>query len=157
MKVTLKEYAAIVGVNYNSIRSYAHRGMLPILEKTSSHTFVDSNTPLPLVQTSGKAGYVQKYGKQTRLSNIYRQIKSRCYNKNNPRYTTYGGRGITLCDEWKSIDNFVEWSLSHGYKDGLTIDRIDNDRGYSPDNCQWITRSENSKKRIEDHKSCCIS
>lgn len=66
----------------------------------------------------------------------------------------YGGRGITVCDEWRTFEGFLVWSLRNGYKEGLSIDRIDNDKGYSPSNCRWATRETqaNNKKsniRIE--------
>lgn len=68
-------------------------------------------------------------------------MKQRCYNENNQHYKTYGARGITICDEWISPDgacSFYEWSLDHGYSDDLTIDRVDNSKGYSPSNCIWV-------------------
>lgn len=86
----------------------------------------------------------------TRLYQIYSGMKNRCYNSKSPAYPRYGGRGITICDEWlgdNGVQNFINWSLSHNYNDTLSIDRINNDKGYSPDNCQWVTRSFNSAKR----------
>ena len=75
-------------------------------------------------------------------------MKKRCYNKKDKRYSSYGGRGITICDEWlNDFNSFYDWSMEHGYREDLTIDRIDNDGNYEPLNCQWITRSENSTKR----------
>ena len=59
----------------------------------------------------------------------------------------YIARGITVCEEWKTFENFYNWALSHGYEKGLTIDRMDNDRGYSPDNCRWVTRRQNNNNR----------
>lgn len=60
----------------------------------------------------------------------------------------YRDRGITVCDEWrKSFNAFREWALSHGYSDSLTIDRIDNDAGYGPDNCRWATVSEQNRNK----------
>lgn len=82
----------------------------------------------------------------TRLYSIFRNMKQRCYNPNNPKYNSYGGRGITICDEWlNDFQMFYDWSMSHGYSDELTIDRINNDKGYSPQNCRWITWEENRK------------
>lgn len=77
---------------------------------------------------------------KTRLYNIWASIKSRCSNKNN-KY--YGGRGISICEEWKhSFVAFKEWALRHGYDDALSIDRIDNDGNYEPSNCRWATEIE---------------
>lgn len=84
---------------------------------------------------------------QTRLYKTYQAMRSRCYNKNNKSYEWYGARGIKVCDEWlNSFDAFREWALSHGYTDELTIDRIDSDGNYCPENCQWLSLSENSAK-----------
>ena len=80
-------------------------------------------------------------------------MKSRCYRKTHKKYVHYGARGITVCNEWSDdFRAFCEWSLVHGYRQGLSIDRIDNDRGYSPDNCRWTTYSvQDSNKR---HNKC---
>lgn len=81
------------------------------------------------------------------LKSVLRGMKDRCYNENGTGYNLYGGKGIRICDEWlEDSNNFVNWSLSNGYKEGLTIDRIDSSKDYSPDNCRWITREENSKR-----------
>lgn len=87
--------------------------------------------------------------RNTRLYHIYYGMKQRCYNTNNPRFEHYGGKGVKICNEWlNSYDNFMQWSLTHGYKEdcGLSIDRIDSDGDYCPENCQWITVCENSAR-----------
>lgn len=72
-----------------------------------------------------------------RIYHIYRTMLSRCYNKNNIRFKDYGGRGITVCQEWKiDFNNFLEWSYKNGYNESLTLDRIDNNNNYHPNNCR---------------------
>jgi len=91
---------------------------------------------------------IEPWGKNKRLKNTYRNMMARCYRKSAPNYENYGGRGITICDEWLyDRDAFIKWSLSHGYANNLTIDRIDNDKGYSPDNCRWVTLEENNRNK----------
>ena len=76
---------------------------------------------------------------KTKLFNVWNTMKQRCSNPNSKNYKRYGARGIFVCEEWKNdFASFMKWSLSHGYKDGLSIDRIDGEKGYSPDNCRWV-------------------
>ena len=85
---------------------------------------------------------------KTKLYRTWQGMKKRCYDPHDARYDRYGGRGITVCEEWK--DDFLafhDWALNNGYGDGLTIDRINNDQGYSPDNCRWASQQEQSRNR----------
>lgn len=80
---------------------------------------------------------------QSRLYGIWQSMRNRCYNKNSELYRLWGGRGIKICDEWKDdYKAFKAWSLGNGYRDDLSIDRINNDGDYSPDNCRWATNTE---------------
>lgn len=85
-----------------------------------------------------------------RVDSLYRRwqgILTRCRNKHSQFYHRYGGRGITVCQEWLDFTSFLDWSKSSGYKPDLEIDRRDNNLGYCPENCRWVTRSVNQNNR----------
>lgn len=96
----------------------------------------------------GKNTYKHNMSK-TRLYKIWSKMKERCYYKKDVRkYAYYGGRGITVCDEWKNdFVTFKEWALKNGYQDNLSIDRIDVNGNYEPSNCRWITMAEQQRNR----------
>ena len=74
-------------------------------------------------------------------------MRARCNNPNHSRYKDYGGRGIRICAEWNRFDAFREWALINGYREDLTLDRMDNDKGYEPSNCRWATYKEQRHNR----------
>jgi hypothetical protein len=79
----------------------------------------------------------------SRIYIIYRGIMGRCYNKSNTAYVNYGGIGIIMCDEWiKSFDVFYEWAINNGYSDGMSIERVNVNGNYCPENCTWIPKHE---------------
>jgi len=85
---------------------------------------------------------------------VYRawfNMLQRCENPNNKRYKDYGGRGIAVCDEWHSAERFIGWALASGWEKGLSIDRIDNNGNYEPDNCRWVTRKVQSRNKRSNH------
>lgn len=84
-------------------------------------------------------------GSKTRLYRIWKQMRIRCRCVTNPTYRFYGARGITVCPEWDSFPVFRDWALSHGYADNLSIERIDNEKDYCPENCTWIPRDMQAK------------
>lgn len=113
-------------------------------------------------------GCVQREGTTTHgrwghpIFHVWTGMMSRCYNSNDKRYVLYGGRGITVCEKWKDINQFI-LDMETTYQKGLQIDRKDNDQGYSPDNCHWVTRMEQARNKSSnvnlsyDGKTLCLS
>lgn len=100
------------------------------------------------------------YSHDKRYRKLYKCLAhmiDRCYNKNDKEYKSYGDRGIKICDEWlikenyKGLHNFIEWAYNNGYEPGLTIDRIDVDGNYCPENCRWISKDDQAMNRTDNH------
>lgn len=118
-----------------------------MLELFSSQFLKGANKSCGCLNKEKRKGRFTTHGEsKTRLYITWKNMKARCYSKAATHYETYGGRGITVCAEWRdNYLSFKNWAYANGYEDSLTIDRKDNDGGYSPDNCRWITSSENVK------------
>lgn len=137
-KHTVKEVAEHFDVSYDSMQAYMARYGIKHLPRNSS----------------GKANgnYKVGFAMNKKLYWVYYSMLARCYNTNNPRYKDYGARGITVCEEWrKDNKSFFAWAISNGYKEGLTLDRLNNDKGYCPDNCAWVSSKDNSNHNRRTH------
>ena len=98
---------------------------------------------------------MKKVESKTKLYRCWEYMKARCYNKNRKEYVNYGGRGITVCKDWHLYINFKHWALNNGYSPNLELDRIDVNGNYSPENCRFVTHSENNlnKRKRKDNTS----
>lgn len=96
----------------------------------------------------------RKHGEtNNRLYNIWRGIKKRCYIPNDTSYKNYGAKGIKVCDEWlNSYEKFRDWAMSNGYEDNLTIDRIDSEGDYTPENCRWANWKQQGRNRSNNKR-----
>ena len=93
-----------------------------------------------------------KHGQRhTKLYEVWLSMKQRCSNPKSQYYRLYGGKGVTVCKEWKNFVSFYEWAISNGYKDGLTIERKDSTKGYNPYNCKWATKKEQANNTERNH------
>src|ERR1700741_2546411 len=92
------------------------------------------------------SGRLTRHGQSyNKIYRVWQCMRSRCDRTTDKSYERYGGRGIIVCAEWSSFDNFFKWATTNGYEDGLTIDRKDPDGNYCPGNCRFLTRAENSR------------
>lgn len=100
-----------------------------------------------------KSGNRKTHGmSHSKLYNSWRAMHERCRLKTHIGFKNYGGRGISVCDEWKNFQSFYEWALKSGYTEGLTIDRIDVDGNYEESNCRWVTMQEQQKNKQRNKK-----
>jgi len=103
-----------------------------------------------LLRRNTKHGFAKR-GSKARLYNIWVRMKQRCFDPNTDDYKRYGGRGVTICEEWLRFQYFHWWAVMNGYEDNLSIDRIDNDGNYEPGNCRWVSTSTQSRNKSNNH------
>lgn len=126
-------------------------------ETTSYHLKSGQTTSCGCYHKERVAQTHTKHGERhSKLYAVWIAMKDRCDNPNNKDYHDYGARKITVCSEWLDKENgfisFNNWSIDNGYKYGLTLDRIDNEKGYSPNNCRWVTQKEQCNNKRNNHK-----
>lgn len=149
---TFNHLTAITEIGKNSNGTYIWSCVCSCGNKTKASTsdLVRSN-----IKSCGciQGTWSKTHGKaKTRIYRIWSNMKNRCTNKNLDSYKYYGGRGITVYDEWLKFENFNEWSMENGYDDHLTLDRVDNNKGYGPDNCRWASRSQQMNNTRQNTK-----
>lgn len=129
---TIDELCQINGLSKNHIRYLLKKGLS--VDEIINHKYRDNR---------------YKHGmKGTRLYQVWKDMKRRCYNTRCDDYENYHNRGISICEEWLNDNTtFFKWAVNNGYKEGLSIDRIDNNKGYSPSNCRWTTVTAQNNNR----------
>ncbi|WP_333604079.1 hypothetical protein [Lactobacillus acetotolerans] len=101
---------------------------------------------------SDKKRFTKHGNSKTKLYKVWVAMRKRCRSVNDKDYANYGKRGIRVCDDWKEFKNFKDWSIKNGYRGGLSIDRIDVDSGYNPNNCRWVDDTIQANNRTNNHK-----
>lgn len=135
---TVKEVAEHFSVSYDSMQAYMARHCIEHAPRN--------------ISGEANGNYKVGFAMNKKLYWVYYAMLDRCYNVKSPRYKDYGARGITVCKEWREDNRtFFAWAIANGYKEGLTLDRLDNDKSYSPTNCAWVSNKDNCNHNRRTH------
>ena len=126
--------------------------------KEETRLLISRSRVVSEIKNGGSMNTKHRTAEDKRIYNSWDAMNKRCYCESKDNYDNYGGRGIKVCDEWNKynkhgFDNFLSWAKDHGYSEGLTIDRINPDGDYCPENCKWATRAEQNAHLRLSHKS----
>ena len=143
---TVEAKCEVCNNTYQVIRSKFLKGLAKVCSKSCRGIKARSCLPKNFGRTPTHGACVD--GKLKRTYRIWGGMKARCFRKTSHLYSRYGGVGITMCDNWKnSYAEFEKWALANGYDENLQCDRIDNKKGYYPENCRWVTPEQNCANR----------
>ena len=145
--MTIKEVAELYGMSYGKTAELLRLAGIKARRVYTKDKVKEEKLP-KMSQEEHEIAFWASSFNNGKLRYVYYDMIRRCYKKEDRGYPRYGARGITVCDEWKKdCKAFYRWAKENGYDKGLQIDRIDNDKGYYPENCRWVTPKENMMNR----------
>lgn len=143
---TIWACACDCGETCNKMTTQLHRG-----------GYIGCKACEPLSRSMANARHGESLGKsmggKTKLYMVWKGMHSRCRDKGNTSFRYYGGKGIGVDPRWSNFEQFRQWAHDHGYLEGLSIDRLNASQNYSPENCEFVTRGENSRRMMADRKA----
>ena len=148
-QMTVKAISDMYGISYGRTAKYLRISNIKVKREYNKADGTKKKVRVPKMTKEEHeiASWAYTFNKG-KIRYVYYDMIRRCYKLEDRSYYRYGARGITVCDEWKNNHlNFFKWAKDNGYAEGLQLDRIDNNKGYSPDNCHWVTPRENSLNR----------
>lgn len=150
-----REWASVLSHSTNYINKYLRKHGLEATVEYIRTALTDGTIERNRQIQTDKMPKMYAYGilRSAKIDEVFRAMVRRCYDKKRRTYGAYGGRGIRICQEWlDDPSRFTTWAMSNGYKPGLTVDRIDVNGNYEPDNCRFVSFSENAKWQRRTHR-----